>query len=198
MFARAFLAAVLTTFLTPAAILPAAAQQKNDAVDSAGHAWWQHAVFYEIYPRSFADSNNDGIGDLPGITSRLDYLHWLGVDAIWIAPMFPSPNVDWGYDISDYRNVDPDYGTLKDMDKLIAQAKRRNVRVLLDLVRPEQVVSGVAFLAHQSQTRLVYLARWSGPGPAAQQLDGKLRWLSVAVRPRDYAVVLSLLLSAPA
>ena len=71
--------------------------QKPD-LDSEGHAWWQHAVFYEIYPRSFADSNNDGIGDIPGITSKLDYLHWLGADAIWIAPMFPSPQVDWGYE----------------------------------------------------------------------------------------------------
>ena len=107
--------------------------QKN-AVDEEGHAWWQHAVFYEIYPRSFADSNNDGIGDLPGITSKLDYLRWLGPDAIWIAPMFPSPQVDWGYDISDYYNVNPDYGTLKDMDKLLAQGKQRDIRVLLDFV----------------------------------------------------------------
>ncbi len=106
----------------------------QSTVDDEGHAWWQHAVFYEIYPRSFADSNNDGIGDIPGITSKLDYLHWLGVDAIWIAPMFPSPHVDWGYDISDYYNVDPDYGTLKDMDELLAQGKPRNIRVLLDLV----------------------------------------------------------------
>jgi alpha-glucosidase len=111
---------------------PVWAQEK--AVDNEGHQWWQNAVFYEIYPRSFADTNNDGIGDLPGITSKLDYLHWLGVDAIWIAPMFPSPHVDWGYDISDYYNVDPDYGTLKDMDELLAQSKQRNIRVLLDYV----------------------------------------------------------------
>jgi alpha-glucosidase len=103
-------------------------------VDDEGHAWWQHAVFYEIYPRSFADSNNDGVGDLPGITSKLDYLRWLGLDAIWIAPMFPSPEVDWGYDISDYYNVNPDYGTLQDMDRLLAEGKRRDMRVLLDLV----------------------------------------------------------------
>jgi alpha-glucosidase len=107
--------------------------QKGD-VDAEGHAWWQHAVFYEIYPRSFADSNHDGIGDIPGITSKLDYLHWLGADAIWIAPMFPSPQVDWGYDVSDYYNVNPDYGTLNDMDRLIAEGKQRNIRVLLDFV----------------------------------------------------------------
>jgi alpha-glucosidase len=110
---------------------PASAQSP---LDHEGHPWWQHAVFYEIYPRSFADSNNDGIGDLPGITSKLDYLRWLGVDAIWIAPMFPSPHVDWGYDISDYYNVDPDYGTLKDMDELLLQSKHHDIRVLLDLV----------------------------------------------------------------
>ena len=107
---------------------------QNSAVDAEGHPWWKHAVFYEIYPRSFADSNNDGIGDIPGITSKLDYLCWLGVDGIWIAPMYPSPQVDWGYDISDYYGVSPEYGTLKDMDELVAAGKQRNMRVLLDLV----------------------------------------------------------------
>ncbi|HUA15246.1 MAG TPA: alpha-glucosidase [Verrucomicrobiae bacterium] len=112
--------------------LPAIAQQSGR--DAEGHAWWQHAVFYEIYPRSFADSNNDGIGDLPGITSRLDYLHWLGVDALWIAPMYPSPEVDWGYDVSDYFNVNPDYGTLADMDRLVGDARQQKIRILLDFV----------------------------------------------------------------
>jgi alpha-glucosidase len=96
--------------------------------------WWKHAVIYEIYPRSFQDSNGDGVGDLNGITSRLDYLQALGVDAIWISPMYPSPQVDFGYDISDYENVDPQYGTLKDFDRLVAEAKRRNIRVILDMV----------------------------------------------------------------
>jgi alpha-glucosidase len=86
----------------------AAAQAKP--VDAEGHQWWQHAVFYEIYPRSFADSNNDGIGDLNGITSKMSYLHDLGVDAIWISPCFPPPQVDFGYDVSDYENIDPMYG----------------------------------------------------------------------------------------
>jgi alpha-glucosidase len=122
----------LVVLLFVALAWPAWAQKNT--VDDEGHQWWQHAVFYEIYPRSFADSNNDGIGDIPGITSKLDYLNWLGVDAIWIAPMFPSPHVDWGYDISDYYNVDPDYGTLKDMDQLLSQGKQRNIRVLLDFV----------------------------------------------------------------
>jgi alpha-glucosidase len=96
--------------------------------------WWKHALLYEIYPRSFQDSNGDGIGDLNGITQRLDYLQHLGVDGIWISPMYPSPQVDFGYDISDYENVDPQYGTLADMDKLIAQAKQHHIRVLLDMV----------------------------------------------------------------
>src|SRR5215470_9681522 len=79
---------------------------------AAAAKWWQNAVVYEIYPRSFQDSNADGIGDLNGIAQRLDYLQALGVDAIWIGPMFPSPQVDFGYDIADYENVDPQYGTL--------------------------------------------------------------------------------------
>ena len=108
------------------------AQQK--AVDAEGHQWWQHAVFYEIYPRSFADSNNDGAGDLNGIASKLDYLRDLGVDAIWITPCFPSPQVDFGYDVSDYEAIDPMYGTMKDFDRLVSEAKKRNIRVILDFV----------------------------------------------------------------
>src|SRR5438270_6457412 len=123
---------VLTVIFTAISLPKTNAQAKP--VDAEGHQWWQHAVFYEIYPRSFADSNNDGVGDLPGITSKLDYLRWLGVDAIWIAPMFPSPQVDWGYDVSDYYGVNPDYGTLKDMDELLARGKQKNIRVLLDFV----------------------------------------------------------------
>jgi alpha-glucosidase len=107
---------------------------RAQAVDVPGQPWWRHAVFYELYPRSFADSNNDGIGDLNGITGKLDYLKDLGVDAIWITPCFPSPQVDFGYDISDYENIDPMYGTLKDFDRLIAEANKRGIRILLDFV----------------------------------------------------------------
>jgi alpha-glucosidase len=96
--------------------------------------WWKHALIYEIYPRSFQDSNGDGVGDLIGITSRLDYLEKLGVDAIWIAPMYPSPQVDFGYDVSDYDAVDPEYGTMADMDHLIANAREHHIRVILDMV----------------------------------------------------------------
>ncbi len=111
--------------------LQAAAAPGRTARDAA---WWKHAVIYEIYPRSFQDSNGDGVGDLNGITSRLDYLKDLGVDAVWISPMFPSPQVDFGYDVSDYRTVDPQYGSLADMDRLIAEAQKRNIRVCLDWV----------------------------------------------------------------
>src|SRR6202000_2372967 len=90
--------------------------------------WWRHALIYEIYPRSFQDSNGDGVGDLNGIRERMGYLQALGVDAIWIAPMYPSPQVDFGYDISDYENVDSQYGTLKDFDALEAAGKQTNVR----------------------------------------------------------------------
>jgi alpha-glucosidase len=96
--------------------------------------WWQHAVFYEIYPRSFKDSNNDGIGDLNGITSKLDYLKKLGIDAIWLTPCYPSPQVDFGYDISDYTAIAKEYGTMEDFDRLVAEAKKRGIRIVMDLV----------------------------------------------------------------
>ena len=117
-----------------ASLLAPALVAQNRGTDQEGHAWWQHAVFYELYPRSFADSNGDGIGDLNGITSKLDYLHDLGIDAIWITPCFPSPQVDFGYDVSDYENIDPMYGTLADFDRLVAEGEKRNIRVILDFV----------------------------------------------------------------
>jgi alpha-glucosidase len=112
----------------------AMAQASSHAGDGESHAWWQHAVFYEIYPRSFADSNNDGVGDLRGIASKLDYLKDLGVDAIWISPCFPSPQVDFGYDVSDYEDIDPMYGTLADFDNLASEAKKRGIHIILDFV----------------------------------------------------------------
>ncbi len=117
-----------------AALLGTGAVWAQPAGTTGHDSWWKHAVIYEIYPRSFQDSNGDGLGDLNGITQRLPYLQALGVDAVWIAPMFPSPQVDFGYDISDYEGVDPQYGTLADMDKLIAEAEKHHVRVLLDMV----------------------------------------------------------------
>ncbi len=107
---------------------------QSKAIDANGHTWWQHAVFYEVYPRSFADTNNDGIGDLNGISSKMSYLHDLGVDAIWITPCYPSPQVDFGYDVSDYRNIDPMYGTLTDFDHMVAEGKENGVRIIMDFV----------------------------------------------------------------
>src|SRR5438094_4974709 len=104
------------------------------ATDTTDDDWWKSAVIYEIYPRSFGDTNGDGIGDLNGITKHLDYLKGLGVDAIWITPFYPSPQVDFGYDISDYRAIDPQYGTMADFDRLVTEARKRNIRVVTDLV----------------------------------------------------------------
>jgi alpha-glucosidase len=96
--------------------------------------WWRDGVLYQVYPRSFADSDGDGVGDLRGIIERLDHLAWLGIDGLWLNPTFPSPNADWGFDVSDYRDVHPELGTLADLDELIAEAHAREIRVLLDLV----------------------------------------------------------------
>src|SRR5213596_718647 len=116
------------------------------------HSWWQTGVIYQIYPRSFLDSNGDGIGDLPGITSKLDYLRWLGVDAIWLSPIYPSPMADFGYDITNYTAVHPLFGTLEDLDSLLHQAHQRNLNLILDFV-PN----------HTSEQRDWYI--WRDPAP---------------------------------
>jgi len=116
------------------ALFTTCSQKSKHAIDTEGHQWWQHAVFYEIYPRSFADSNNDGVGDLKGITSKLDYLKDLGVDAVWLSPCFPSPQIDFGYDVSNYEDIDPMYGTLADFDMLSSEAKKRGIHIILDFV----------------------------------------------------------------
>ena len=96
--------------------------------------WWKKAVVYQVYPKSFQDSNGDGIGDIPGIISRLGYLEKLGIDAIWLSPVYLSPGVDNGYDISDYQKIDPQYGTMDDMDNLIREARKHHIRIIMDLV----------------------------------------------------------------
>lgn len=96
--------------------------------------WWKNAVIYQIYPRSFQDTNGDGIGDLPGIIDHLDYLAKLGIDAIWLSPVYESPGDDNGYDISNYEAIDPLFGTMDDMDRLIAEAGQRSIRIIMDLV----------------------------------------------------------------
>ena len=125
-----WIAALILCLLFAAPAIDAQTAARGRKVDP----WWKRAVFYEIYSRSFKDSNGDGIGDLNGITSKLDYLQELGVNAIWITPCFPSPQVDFGYDVSDYVNIDPMYGTLQEFDKLVREAKKRNIRVILDFV----------------------------------------------------------------
>jgi alpha-glucosidase len=148
--------------------------------------WWKNAVIYEIYPRSFQDSDANGTGDLNGIASRLDYLQDLGVDAIWIAPTFPSPDVDFGYDISDYLSVDPKFGALADMDRLIGAAKRHHIRVLLDMVlnhtsdRHRWFVEAAASRSSPTHDWYVWNDGIPGTGPKAH--EGRLppnNWVSL-------------------
>ena len=96
--------------------------------------WWKESVVYQIYPRSFMDSNNDGIGDIKGITSKLDYLKNLGIDVIWLSPVFKSPNDDNGYDISDYEDIMDEFGTMSDFDELLSEAHNRGIKIIMDLV----------------------------------------------------------------
>ncbi len=106
----------------------------TSASDPNEHLWWQTGVIYQIYPRSFMDSNDDGVGDLTGIEQRLDYLQWLGVDAVWISPIYPSPMADFGYDVANYTDVDPLFGTLDEFDRLLEATHARGMRLLLDFV----------------------------------------------------------------
>lgn len=96
--------------------------------------WWKERVFYQIYPRSFQDSDGDGIGDIKGIISRLDYLKWLGIGAIWICPLYDSPNEDMGYDIRDYRKIQAEFGTMDDFKDLVCEMHRRDMKLVMDLV----------------------------------------------------------------
>jgi alpha-glucosidase len=130
--ARRFCRTLALVAMIAALGAPAAARPQRSA--GASPDWWKHAVFYELYVRSFQDSNGDGVGDLNGITSRLDYLQRIGVDAIWLTPFFPSPQVDFGYDVSDYENVDPQFGTLADFDRLVAEAHKRGLKIVCDYV----------------------------------------------------------------
>ncbi|KAL6710335.1 hypothetical protein ACN47E_009281 [Coniothyrium glycines] len=109
-------------------------QKKNLYVGTDKHRWWKEAVVYQIYPASFLDSNGDGWGDVPGITSKLDYLKDLGVDVVWVCPIYKSPQADMGYDISDYEDIDPSYGTLADVDNLIKEVQKRGMKLVMDLV----------------------------------------------------------------
>ena len=103
--------------------------------------WWKSAVFYQIYPKSFQDTTGSGVGDLQGIISRLDYLEKLGIDGIWLSPVCASPQVDNGYDISDYCAIDPMFGTMEDMEELIAEAKKRGISIIFDLVLNQRFIA---------------------------------------------------------
>src|SRR6266496_2241725 len=103
-------------------------------MDQIDQDWWRHGIFYQVYPRSFQDSDADGIGDINGIIRRLPYLQELGVDAVWLSPIFPSPMADFGYDISDYTGVDPLFGTMEDFDALVSATRERGLKLILDLV----------------------------------------------------------------
>jgi alpha-glucosidase len=136
-------------------------------VDGLGARWWQGATLYQIYVRSWRDSNGDGYGDLGGVISGLDYLAWLGVDGVWLSPTMPSPDDDWGYDVADYLGVHPELGTLDDMDRLISEAGRRGIKVLLDLV-PNHTSSAHRWFADASTGpgsghRGYYV--WADPAP---------------------------------
>ena len=122
--------------------------------------WWQRAVVLQIYPRSYQDSDGDGVGDLRGLCSRLEYLEWLGVDALWLSPTFPSPNDDWGYDVADYYGVHPELGTLGDMDALLGEAEARGIHVLLDLV-PNHTSAQHPWFVGEHRDWYV----WADPGP---------------------------------
>jgi alpha-glucosidase len=140
-------------------------------------AWWQTGVIYQIYPRSFADATGDGVGDLPGITARLDYIVALGADAIWLSPIFPSPMADFGYDISDYTDIAPVFGTLADFDTVVAEAHGRGLRVILDLVPNHTSDEHPWFVESRSSTtnpkRDWYI--WRDPGPDGAPPN---RWVS--------------------
>jgi alpha-glucosidase len=134
------------------------------------YSWWQEGVVYQIYPRSFADAGGDGLGDLPGILSRLDYLAHLGVDAIWLSPIYPSPDADFGYDVTDHCAVDPRFGTMTDFDLLVREAHRRGIRLIMDLVLNHTSDRHPWFLdsrsSRQSPRRNWYI--WRDPRPGGR------------------------------
>ncbi len=148
--------------------------------DEPGRTWWKDGVLYQIYPRSYMDTNADGIGDLRGITARLDHLQWLGIDGVWLSPITVSPNKDWGYDVADYCDVDPALGTLADAEELIAEASKRGIRVILDLVPNHSsdqhpVVQERHLVSRREVPRLVRVGRPQARRLTAEQLDDGVR-----------------------
>jgi Alpha amylase, catalytic domain len=163
---------IVRTLVATALLSCAAAISAQQLINGYEPKWWKQAVVYQVYPRSFKDSNGDGIGDLPGITSKLDYLQKLGVNVIWLSPHFDSPNVDGGYDIRDYRKVMAEFGTMSDFDTLLAGVKQRPGRQ--SHVGRKQVVRRIPQQQNEPVPRLLHLAprphraRWYSH--AAQQL----------------------------
>ena len=156
--------------------VPANSRVEAKAATAASERdWWKNAVIYEVYPRSFQDTNGDGIGDLNGIAERLDYLKDLGVDAIWLTPVYLSPHVDFGYDISDYKSIDPQYGTLADFDRLVAEAKKRQIRVIMDMVMNHTSDQHAWFLESRSSRDNPYRDWyvWHDPSAGSGQAPGE-------------------------
>ena len=156
--------------------------------------WWQGGVFYQIYPRSYADSNGDGVGDLPGIISKLDHLQRLGVSGVWLSPVTCSPNRDWGYDVSDYRDIDPDYGTLDDLDTLVREAgATRHPHPHGPGAEPHErstpVVRRRAQRPRRCAPRLLRVGRPQARRQPAQQLGEHLRRAGVGARRAQRAVL---------
>src|SRR5512138_3505335 len=139
--------------------------------------WWQCGVVYQVYPRSFMDGDGDGVGDLAGLLARLDYLSWLGVDALWLSPVYPSPMKDFGYDVADYTGIDRLFGTLADFDRLVAAAHARGLKVILDFV-PNHTSDQHPWF-RESRSSRASLKRgwylWRDPGPGGGPPNN---WLS--------------------
>ena len=152
-------------------------QTRDTAKRAATYLWWQRGIIYQVYPRSFMDSNGDGVGDLKGLISRLDYLRWLGVDAVWISPLYPSPMKDFGYDVADYTAIHPLFGAFADFDRLIREAHARDLKVILDFVPNHSSDQHPWFVESRSSRdnpkRNWYI--WRGPGPGGGPPNN---WLS--------------------
>ena len=133
--------------------------RQAETTEGSDEPWWKTAVLYQVYLRSFADADDDGVGDLRGLIGHLDHLEWLGVDGLWLSPVTPSPNADWGYDVSDFRAVHPDFGTLDELDRLVAEAGRRGMRILLDLV-PNHTSDEHPWFLEAASSRLAERRDW--------------------------------------
>ena len=188
---------------------PRPATSKATLINGYQPTWWKEAVVYQVYPRSFKDSNGDGIGDLKGITSKLEYLQGLGIDVIWLSPHFDSPNADNGYDIRDYRKVMTEFGNMADFDEMLAGIKQRHMRLIIDLVVNHTSDENKWFVESRSSkresiSRLLHLARWQAKSSkshwirSAQQLSILLFRIGVAIRPEDKAVLSALFRSEAA